>query len=649
MPRKRPWLEYYGVDDWGQGFFSVNSKGNVTAQIEGKGDVSVELVSVVEAALARGGRLPLVVRFPQILARKLTEIASAFEHAIKEFDYENRYQGVFPLKVNPRAEVVEEVVRAGSPHEFGLEVGSKAELLIAIAQSLAPSALLVCNGHKDEAFLKLALFARKLGKRAIVVIENPDEAVLLAKLVKRYGIAPELGIRVKLYSRGSGRWERAAGEDSKFGMTTTQLLTTIEFLKSHRLLSHLKMLHFHLGSQITNIKRIKNAIREAARVFAKATEHAPELSVLNVGGGLGVDYDGSQSSSISSANYTLQEYANDVVYTVKEICDSEEVAHPMLVTESGRAIAAYHSVLIIPVLKEFGRNDDAGSAREVELASDAPDPLRELFEIAGMIDAKNYREYFRDAIEMKEDLFNLFELGFCSLRERAKGEALFGRICERTLGFIESPKDLPDEYGLLLRRLASRYVCNFSIFQSLPDAWALEQLFPIMPIHRLNERPRYYGTIADITCDSDGVIERFVHPRARKDFLELHSSDGKPYLLGVFLVGAYQDVIGDYHNLFGMVDEAVVTVRSRDSFEIEELSLGDDVREVIESVHYDAGELTNKFFGCMGGELDDGLASAMKDTWESVLDGYTYLAARGPKSAASDSRSKAKSKKQNRR
>ena len=640
MPRKRPWLELYGIEEWGQGFFGVNAKGNVVVQLKDRSGTSADLLGVVEAALARGARLPMVVRFPQILAQKLKELTDAFKSAITEFDYDNRYQGVFPLKVNPRAEVVEEVVRAGARHNFGLEVGSKSELIIAIAQRTGPEAMIVCNGHKDESFLKLALFARRLGKRTMVVIENSGEAELLAKLVKRYGIAPELGIRVKLYSRGSGRWERAAGEDSKFGMTTSQLLDTLDILKSRNLLENLKMLHFHLGSQITQIKRIKNAIKEAARVFAKATRLAPSLDTLNVGGGLGVDYDGSRSSSISSANYTLQEYANNVVYTIKEICDSEGVEHPLIVTESGRVIAAHHSILILPVLKEVGSNNHAN--KEVDISPDDPDPLKELYEIAATIDAKNCREYFRDAMEMREDLLNLFDLGYCELEQRAKGETLFSRICEKAFELIDSPKEMPDEYGILLRRLASRYVCNFSVFQSLPDAWALEQLFPIMPIHRLNERPTRYGTIADITCDSDGVIERFVHPYEKKEFLELHPSGSGPYLLGVFLVGAYQDVIGDYHNLFGMVDEVVVRLKGKDCFEIEKVSFGDDVREVIESIHYDADDLTDRFFKSIPAELDDDLASAIRDAWRTAVDGYTYLATRSPRAGTAGRQDKVK-------
>ena len=641
MPRKRPWLEEYGIYNWGAGYFGVNFRGNVVVYVDKKETKGVELPSVVEAAIARGARLPMVVRFPQILVNQLKELASSFDRAIKEFGYRNRYRGVYPLKVNPRAEVVEELVKRGARFSFGLEVGSKAELMIAIAQDLPEDALLVCNGHKDELFLKLALFARAMGKRTVVVLESPDEAKVLARLVKRYGIAPEIGIRVKLYSRGSGRWERSGGEDSKFGMTAAQLLTTFDLLRTHGLSKHLVMLHFHIGSQITQIKRIKNAIREAARVFAKAKVHAPGLSILNVGGGLGVDYDGSQSSSISSANYTVQEYANDVVYTVKEICDSEGVEHPLIVTESGRVIAAYHSVLIIPVLKE-SNGGPYDVAANLEPDGEDPDALHELFEIEETINAKNFREYFHDAIEMREDLYNLFDLGFLSLEQRAKGEVLFGKICEKAQRFIKSPKDLPDEYGVLMRRLSSKYVCNFSVFQSLPDSWALEQLFPIMPIHRLNEKPKRHGTIADITCDSDGVIEQFVHPYRRKEFLELHEDSDEPYILGVFLVGAYQDVIGDYHNLFGMVDEAVVDVKGKDAFEIREISFGDDVREVVESVHYDADALTEKFLSGLTGITDARLTRAIRKAWKEGLEGYTYLETGRTRSVSSSDRSKPK-------
>ena len=635
MSPKRPWLENYGIDNWGVGYFGVNSQGNVVVYEDKDSQKSVELIEVVKAAIEKGGRLPMVVRFPQLLESRLYELAQAFKRAINEFEYKNQYQGVFPLKVNPRAEVVEEIVSTGSAYKFGLEVGSKAELCIAVAQDSPPQALLVCNGHKDETFLKLALFATKIGRRVIIVIENPDEVSLIADLSEKYGIAPELGIRVKLYSRGSGRWEKSGGEASKFGMTTAQLLWTIKSLKSRRLLRHLKMLHFHIGSQITQIKRIKAAMREAARVYAKAKRLAPSLSILNVGGGLGVDYDGSQSASISSANYTIQEYANDVVYTVKEVCDSENVRHPLLITESGRVIAAFHSVLVMPLIKQIDANNIPKDIVKLKPKKTDPDTLKELFEIARTVNAKNYREYLRDAIERREDLFNLFDLGFLTLEERAKGEMLFGKICEKTKNFITTLKDLPEEYNLLMKRLASRYIFNFSVFQSLPDIWALEQLFPIMPIHKLNESPVHHGTIADITCDSDGVIEQFVHPHAKKDFLELHETNDEPYFLGVFLVGAYQDVIGDYHNLFGTVDEVVVEITGDRAFEIRQVVEGDRVQKAVEVVHYDANKLSEKFLQKIPQDMDLEFANTIREAWLDGLDAYTYLV--NPKTTPTDS------------
>lgn len=625
MSPKRPWLENYGIDNWGAGYFGVNSQGNVLVYEDKDSQKSVELIEVVKAATEKGCRLPIVVRFPQILESRLHELAQAFKRAINEFEYRNQYQGVFPLKVNPRAEVIEEIMNAGSAYKFGLEVGSKAELCIAVTQDLSPQALLVCNGHKDEIFLKLALFASKVGMRTIIVIENPDEVSLIAELSEKYGIAPELGVRVKLYSRGSGRWEKSGGEDAKFGMTTAQLLWTIKFLKSRRLLKNLKMLHFHIGSQITQIKRIKTAMREAARVYAKAKRLAPSLSILNVGGGLGVDYDGSQSASISSANYTIQEYANDVVYTVKEVCDSENVKHPLLITESGRVIAAFHSVLVMPLLKQINANNIPKDIVKLKPKKSDPDTLKELFEIARTINVKNYREYLRDAIERREDLFNLFDLGFLTLEERAKGEILFGKICEKTKNFITTFKDLPEEYNLLMKRLASHYIFNFSVFQSLPDIWALEQLFPIMPIHKLNEAPVHHGVIADITCDSDGVISQFVHPHARKDFLELHDVNDEPYLLGVFLVGAYQDVIGDYHNLFGAVDEVVVEITADREFKIKQIVEGDRVQKAVEAVHYDPNRLAEKFLQKIHPEMEPELANAIRKVWLDGLNTYTYL------------------------
>lgn len=643
MSPKRPWLEHYGIDNWGAGYFEVNSQGNVIVYAGKNSEKSVELIQVVKAATEKGCRPPLVIRFPQILTSRLSELAQAFRRAINEFEYKNQYQGVFPLKVNPRAEVVEEIVTAGSGYKFGLEVGSKAELCIAVAQNLPSGALLVCNGHKDEAFLKLALLASRVGKRTIIVIENPEEANLIAELAGKYGIAPELGIRVKLYSRGSGRWEKSGGEDSKFGMTTAQLLWTIKFLRSKRLLKNLKMLHFHIGSQITQIKRIKTAMREAARVYTKAKKLAPSLSILNVGGGLGVDYDGSQSASTSSANYSIQEYANDVVYTVKEVCDSENVKHPLLITESGRVIAAYHSILVMPLLTQIDANNIPKDIIKLKPKKADPDTLRELFDISKAISVKNYREYLRDAIERREDLFNLFDLGFLTLEERAKGEMLFGKICEKTKSFITTLKDLPDEYNLLMKRLASRYIFNFSVFQSLPDIWALEQLFPIMPIHRLNEPPTHHGTIADITCDSDGVIEQFVHPQTRKDFLDLHETNDEPYLLGVFLVGAYQDVIGDYHNLFGTVDEVVVEIAQEQDFEIRQPVLGDKVKRAIETVRYDVNKLKEQFLQSIPPELDAKLANAIKEAWKSGLEGYTYLVTK--KTTSTDSKSLQKDEK----
>ena len=480
---------------------------------------------------------------------------------------------------------------------------------------------------KDAGYIKLALIGTQLGKRVFIVVESIFELHTLLACSQRLGIRPRLGLRLKLAARGSGKWEKSSGDLSKFGFTTTDLLKCIRFLREADMLDCLSMLHFHIGSQVTEIRRVKYAVKEAARTYAKLRQSCPQLTYLDVGGGLGIDYDGSRTASESSVNYSVQEYANDIIYSIKEVCESEAVEEPTVLTETGRMIAAPHAMLVFDSVDEIGLTN--GPVRVADYES-RPEVIQEMYDIYTGTNAKNYREYYHDILEQREEMFSLFNLGYLSLEDRGLGQELFWGTCERALKFAKAVKHMPEEFEDLEQRLAHKFICNFSVFQSIPDSWALEQLFPIMPIHRLNEIPERRGYLADLTCDSDGKVDNFVDLRDIKEYLELHALNGEPYYLGVFFTGAYQDVMGDYHNLFGHVHDVSVVIDENGVAQITEIIPGHTVEDVLHIFRYEREELLTEFRAriCEGvehGRIPAEAADELLREYEAVLGSYTYL------------------------
>ena len=617
----------YGIENWGAGYFTINRRGHVAVDVEGRGRPQVDLMEIVRDLEQMKVQFPVTIRFPQILQTRITMLNRCFESAIKEFEYGGSYRSVFPVKVNHRKDVVEELVRAGARFKMGIEVGSKPELFLALGSVGSRETMVLCNGFKDTAYLRLILLASRIGQNIICVAESLTEVVQLIKLAKRMKIRPTIGLRAMLYSKGSGHWEKSGGQASKFGLTTRQLIQAVEMLRKNEMLDCLAMVHFHIGSQITQIRRIKNAIKEAARVYSKLRKSVPSLKYLNVGGGLGVDYDGSRSSDDSSTNYSIVEYANDIVYTIGEICHGEDVPDPVIVSESGRAIAAYHSVEVVNLFREMANPIERKSRPST--GEDHP-VIVELADIAREISQKNFREYYHDAVDRREEMFNLFDLGYLTLEDRARGEELFWDTCRKALRFGEKVRHPPEEFVGLRRQMASRYVANFSVFQSLPDGWALEQLFPVMPLHRLKEEPTGRGVVADITCDSDGCIDHFVDVRRSKDYLELHELNGSKYYVGIYLTGAYQDVMGDMHNMFGMTNEVHVVVDADGEYSFHRVVLGDSVQEVLQMLRFDADQVTENFYARVNEAVGEGLidrraASRIYEEWTRGVEGYTYL------------------------
>jgi len=617
----------YGIPHWGKGFFRVSEEGDLVVLPTGEPTRGVALKQVVDEVGLRGVTTPLIVRFPQILASAVASLNEAFARAITEFEYGNVFRGVFPIKVNQKRVVVEKIIEAGRAYGYGLEAGSKPELLAAIAADLSSESLIIGNGYKDEAFIRMALNGVRMKKKVVLVLEKVSELEHILTVAKTRGVRPLLGMRAKLYARGSGKWARSGGEAAKFGLTTPEILEAVKILKSRRMLDAMVMLHFHIGSQITDIRKVKLAIREAGRVYAKLRALGVPIQYLNLGGGLGVDYDGSKTAFDSSMNYSVQEYANDVVYTVKQICDEEKVATPILVTESGRAVTAFHSVLITNVLDVADRIEQG---RKVRVTTSDPAVIQELAGILAATNAKTLRESYHDALQYKEELFTLFNLGHLSLEDRSKGEILFWHICDRIHRDLKTLKEIPEEFEDMEKMLSDTYVMNFSVFQSLPDSWAIDQLFPILPIHRLNERPTEFGSLADITCDSDGRIDKFIDLRDIKETLPLHDfRRDEPYYVAFCLMGAYQDVLGDLHNLFGEAHEALVTVDEEGKAHIEDVLPGESCERVLEYMNYDKTEILdsiNKQLRRVANRpvKKDELQSIYRE-FEAVFPRYTYL------------------------
>jgi arginine decarboxylase len=629
-------VETYGIENWGAGYFDVNRKGHLIVR-PGEGDPrSADLKEIIEDLASRGIAAPVLLRFPQLVAAQVRKLQRAFSKSIREYEYQGAHMCVYPMKVNQQRSVVEEYLREGSRYDFGLEAGSKAELYAALALEQTPDSLLVLNGFKDEEFIEMAFAGAKAGKRVVIVVEKLSELDHILRIADQTdGDMPIIGMRVKLYSKGSGRWEKSGGEAAKFGLTTTELLEVINRLKEAGRIDMLRLLHFHIGSQLTDIKRIKNAMKEAARVYAKVHQMKVPIELLDVGGGMAVDYDGSKTAFDSSANYNAQEFANDVVYTIKQVCDDENVPHPTIIQESGRFLSAYHAILVTNVLDEI--ETVVEDISPIEIDEDDPQVVIELGDLRKTVTIKNYREYYHDALEHREELFTLFNLGLISLEDRAKGEVLFWDVCEHADRYAQQSKYVPEEFGDLRRLLCAKYLTNFSVFRSVPDHWALDQLFPIVPIQMLNKAPTEFATLCDITCDSDGVVDKFIDLHDVKQVLELHKLDpDEPYYLAFMLVGAYQEAMGNNHNLFGVPNEAQIHI-DEEGYLIKKVIRGTTVGEAAGRARYERGLLHDGFRRQVtqrikDGDLTEAEGADLVNFYESRFDGYTYVAINGSRS-----------------
>jgi arginine decarboxylase len=619
--------ELYGVKNWGAGFFTINDKGHVEVRPRANGGPGIDLLELVGDLERRGLRPPLLVRFSDILAARVKGLAESFERAIGEYGYKGRYRGVYPIKVNQQRHVVEEIVQHGAPHRVGLEAGSKPELLVALALLDTPDALIVCNGYKDRAYIETALLAQRIGRYPIIVIDRFREIDLVVKTSRELGIRPHIGVRARLTTKGAGKWIESTGDRSKFGLSAVEIVDAVERLRSEDMLDCLELLHFHIGSQITAIRAHKDALREASRIFVEMHTLGAKPKIVDVGGGLGVDYDGSQTNFHSSMNYTVQEYANDVVATIQEACDDRKVPHPDIVTESGRSMVAHHSVLIFDVL---GTQEMLSGKPPEAVGADDPKVLKDLSEVWTGISRKNVQEAYHDALQLKEEASTLFSLGFLDLRGRARVERLFWDCCEKILRIVRDLPYVPEDLEDLEKDLADTYYGNFSVFQSAPDHWAVKQLFPVLPIHRLDERPTRKGIFADLTCDSDGKIDQFIDQRDVKPVLELHAWNNQPYYIGVFLVGAYQEILGDLHNLFGDTDAVHVRMGDDGRYVVDHVVEGDEVNQVLSYVEYERGSLVEKVRRTIEAALRDGQISLedsalLRKRFEQGLQEYTYL------------------------
>jgi len=626
----------YNIHRWGAKYFDINEEGHVVAKPLQDAGASVEIVDVIEEAKSRGLKFPLLIRFQDILRHRVESINLAFRASISEYNYQGKYRGVFPIKVNQLREVVEEILDAGKVYDFGLEVGSKPELFAGLALQSQMGSLIICNGYKDSDFIKMALLGTKLGKKVIMVVEKLEELRNIVAISKQICVEPLIGIRARLLSKGAGKWAESGGENAKFGLSTSELLTATEILKAENLSHCLKLLHFHIGSQVPDILTVKKAVQEAARFYAKLNKMGFPIEYIDVGGGLGVDYDGSRSAFDSSTNYTLQEYTNDIVYYIADVCNAEKVPHPDIVSESGRAIVAHHSVLIVEVFGAIEKIRDG--AQQFQYGENESSLVRELLDIRKNLGKLNKLEAYHDALERREDAQHMFTLGVLDLPDKAKIENLYWEISQEVVNSFRGQAYIPEEIKKLEDSLCDQYLCNFSVFQSLLDHWALGQLFPIMPISRLTERPDHEATLVDITCDSDGQINKFIDLRDVRDTLPLHqlktNGGGKlePYYLGFFLMGAYQDIMGDLHNLFGRVNEVHVFLDPDEpaGYYVEEIIEGNTIVQTLNAVQYDENELKRQ----MKAQIDEAIKSdrmkpseAMRllNDYERGLKEYTYL------------------------
>ncbi len=619
--------ELYNINGWGRNYFSINEKGHVQVTPK-EGLAAVDLKEVMDELQVRDVQAPVLLRFPDILDNRVEKISKCFQQAAETYDYKAQNYIIYPIKVNQIREVVEEIVSHGKKFNIGLEAGSKPELHAVLATNIADNALIICNGYKDENYIELALLAQKMGRNIYLVVEKLNELKTIAKVAKRLDIEPNVGIRIKISNSGSGKWEESGGDQSKFGLNSSELLEAVAFLERNNLVNSLKLIHFHIGSQITKIRRIKNALREAMQFYVQLTRMGFNINFVDIGGGLGVDYDGTRSSSSeSSMNYSIQEYANDAVSALVDACVKNDIKQPNIITESGRSLSAHHSILIFEALESTSL--PAWKVSE-ELGEDAHELARELYEIWDKLDSQNIYEAWHDALQIREEALELFSIGLLDLRTRAQVEKLFWSVAREVAELGNSMKHPPEELRKIARMIPDKYFCNFSLFQSLPDNWAIDQVFPIMPISRLDEKPTRTATIQDMTCDSDGKIAHFITASGLSDSLPVHPlKQGEPYYIGVFLVGAYQEILGDLHNLFGDTSAVHIDVYP-DRYEIDKIIDGETVAEVLDYVQFSPKALVRNVERWVTAAMKSGKISPEEGreflgNYRSGLYGYTYL------------------------
>jgi arginine decarboxylase len=626
--------ELYNIAGWSNGYFDISEEGNVVLTSHATHGGSIDIKRVVDDLVRRGLSMPLLLRFSDVLRRRVEEIQAAFNGKRQEYGYKGRYQLVMPIKVNQEKHVVEELLEYGRPYGLGLEAGSRPELLVAIAMMDKQDGVIVCNGYKDTAYIETALLAQRLGIRTLIIVDRFQELAMICEASKRLGIQPNIGVRSKLASKGSGRWAESGGDRSKFGLTAAELVSAVEFLQEQGMLDRLVCLHFHIGSQITAIRAVKDALGEATRIFIDLYKMGAPLSYVDVGGGLAVDYDGSKTNFHASKNYSLEEYAGDVIYAVGSALDEHNIPHPTIISESGRALVAHHSMLVFNVL---GQSEEALIAPSTKI-----DPvnggeveehhvIKELREVVNTVSRKNYQEAYHDAVQLKEDALSLYRHGILDLRDRARVEQMFWAAARKIWKIAGELDYVPEDLEGLGKQLADTYYCNFSLFQSVPDFWAVKALFPVMPIHRLKEQPTRHGILADLTCDSDGKMDQFIGLHDVKDSLELHNfNPTEPYFLGVFLVGAYQEILGDLHNLFGDVNAVHIECDRTSGYSVRHVVEGDSVRDVLAYVSYDQRQLMERLrrnieLALSAGTMTFEQSAALVKHFEAGMSGYTYL------------------------
>lgn len=620
--------ELYNIKGWGRQYFTINERGHVAVTPK-EGYASVDLKEVMDELQLRDITAPVLLRFPDILDNRVEKISRCFKRAAEQYNYKAQNFIVYPIKVNQMRQVVEEIVSHGKKFNIGLEAGSKPELHAVLATNIADDALIICNGYKDANYIELALLAQKMGRRIYLVVEKMNELKLIADISRRIKIRPNIGIRIKLSSSGAGKWEDSGGDSSKFGLNSSELLEALDYLERRDMKDCLKLIHFHIGSQITKIRFIKNALREAMQFYVQLSKSGFKIDFVDIGGGLGVDYDGTRNSaSESSMNYAIQEYANDAVYSLVDACEKNGLEHPNIITESGRSLTAHHSVLVFEVLETTTLPQWKDSE---EISNDEHELVRELYDIWDKLSQPRLFESWHDALQIREEALDLFSLGLIDLRTRAMVEKMFWSIAREVGDIAQTMKHAPEELRKVSRMLPDKYFCNFSLFQSLPDHWAIDQLFPVMPLSRLDEKPTRMATLQDMTCDSDGKIAHFISVQGGSaDFLMLHPlRQGEPYYLGVFLAGAYQEILGDMHNLFGDTNAVHINVY-KDRYEIDKVIDGETVAEVLDYVEFDPKKLVRNVETWVTASMKAGKITAEEgreflSNYRSGLYGYTYL------------------------